>query len=442
MTLNSPRLQPIVLVALSALATVPLVLPVPAPLAARQGPTGADEEPDVLRLAIGDPERRGRTVEVVVDGVVDTDSGEVLTPAAAAARLSGARLVLFGESHTSMDVHRAQLQLLEEIHATSRPLLIGLEMFPYTAQEGLDRWVAGLLTEKGFLDLGGWYEHWGIHWGYYREIFRFARDRGVPLVAVNAPREVVSEVRRKGLEELSPEERSHVPPSIDLESEDHRTLFRTFFMEEDGTIHSGMTEEQLEAMRSAQVTWDAAMAYNAVRALEGREDDAVMVVLLGSGHVAYGLGAERQARQWLDGGIASVVPVAIQDEDGERVEAVQASYADFVWGLPPADEPLYPALGVSTVAAGGDGDDGALGQGRRVIFVPEDSVGARAGLEAGDVIVAVDGRSTLGKESYNRALAGYRWGDRALLTVLRDGEERELEVLFRRSSEEADDEEE
>lgn len=394
-------------------------------------PGGAsDGARDVLRLAVGDPERRHRTVEVVVDGIVDTRSGDVLTPAAVAARLAGTHLVLFGESHSSMDVHRAQLHLLRELHATGRPLSIGLEMFPYTAQEGLARWVAGLLTEPGFLEIGGWYEHWGLHWGYYRDVFLFARDHGVPLVAVNTPREVVSAVRRKGLDELSPEEREHVPPSIDLESEDHRTLFRAFFLEEDGTIHSEMTDEQLEAMRAAQVTWDAAMAYNAVRALEGQEEDAVMVVLIGSGHVAYGLGAERQARQWLEGRVASVIPVPIEDEDGERVEAVQASYADFVWGLPPADEPLYPALGASTVAAEGEGP------GRRVIFVPEDSAAARAGLAVGDVIVAVDGVVILDGETFNRALASYRWGDRALLTVLREGEEREVEVMFRRTVEE------
>ena len=420
--------------AFAAAFAATLLLAAPPSTPAAEPAEGA--EPDVLRLAVGDPERRERTVEVVVDGVVDTRTGEVLTPAGVAERLEGARLVLFGESHTSMDVHRAQLQLLRELHASGRPLLIGLEMFPYTAQEGLDRWVAGLLTEPGFLELAHWYEHWGLHWGYYRDVFLFARDHGVPLVAVNAPREVVSAVHRKGLEELSVEEREHVPPSIDLESDDHRTLFRTYFLEEDGTIHSEMSDEQLEAMRAAQVTWDAAMAYNAVRSLEAHEEDAVMVVLIGSGHAAYGLGAERQARQWLEGEVASVIPVPIEDGDGERVEAVQASYADFVWGLPPADQPLYPMLGASTVPAEGEAS------GRRVIFVPEDSVAERAGLAVGDVIVAGDGVVILDKETYNRTLASYRWGDRALFTVLRDGEEREVEVLFRRTIEEEEKEEE
>lgn len=406
---------------------------------------GGDEAPDLLHLSIGDPDRRSRAVELVVDGITDTATGEALTPAGVAGRLAGTRLVFFGEHHTSMEMHRAQLRLLQELEETDRPLRIGLEMFPYTAQEGLDRWVDGLLTEEGFLEIGGWHKHWGIHWGYYRDIFRFARDHGVPMIGVNTPREVVSAVRKKGIDELSEDQSAHVPPSLNLDgpaTDDHRTLFRKMLFgdgEDDETIHSTMSDEQLEAMRSAQVTWDAAMAYNAVRALEDAPEDAVLVVLIGSGHVAYGLGAERQARQWFDGEIASVIPVPAEDDDGEPVETVQASYADFVWGLPGGEQPLYPALGSSTTQAGGESEeDGPAG--RRVIFVPEDSVAERAGLQVGDVITAVDGTPVPDKVAYNRALAEYRWGDAATLTVVRAGEEVELPVFFRRLDEPEDDE--
>lgn len=397
------------------------------------------ESPDLLHLAIGDPSRRDQTVDLVVDALVDTRTGEALTPAQVATRLDGVHLVFFGEQHTSMDVHRSQLRLLQELEKTGRPLAIGLEMFPYTAQEGLDRWIDGLLTEEGFLEIGGWYEHWGLNWGYYRDIFLFARDHGVPMIGVNTPREVVAAVRKKGLDELSEEERSRVPPSMDMESEDHRTLFRKFMTgdgDDDETIHSSMSDEQLEAMRSAQVTWDASMAYNAIRYLEGlgeTEGDPIMVVLIGSGHVAYGLGAERQARQWFDGKIASVIPVSAEDDDDEPIETVQASYADFVWGLPAGEELLFPALGSSTTQS-------EEPRGRRVIFVPEDTVAERAGLLVGDVIVAVDGRPTAEKIAYNRVLTGYRWGDVATFTVLRDGEEMAIEVAFRRLPEEEDDE--
>ncbi|MGD2116471.1 MAG: ChaN family lipoprotein, partial [Acidobacteriota bacterium] len=175
-------------VALAALLLPALNAP-PARAVEEPAEAAADtpDAPDLLHLAIGAPDRRDRTVDLVVDGVVDTGSGDVLTPAGVAGRLAGTRLVFFGEHHTSMEMHRAQLRLLQELEATGRPLLIGLEMFPYTAQEGLDRWVDGLLTERGFLEIGGWYEHWGLHWGYYRDVFRFARDHGVPMLGVNTP---------------------------------------------------------------------------------------------------------------------------------------------------------------------------------------------------------------------------------------------------------------
>ena len=188
-------------------------------------------------------------------------------------------------------------------------------------------------------------------------------------------------------------------------------------------------------MRTAQVTWDATMAYNAVRALEGRPADAIMVVLIGSGDVAYGLGAERQARQWFDGEIATVVPVAAEEgaEGSDRAGGDGPGVLRrLCLGLPGDEQPLYPSLGASSTAAEGGG--------RRVIFVPEDGVAARAGLEVGDVIVAIDGTPITDKVAYNRALGSYRWGDAARFTVMRGEQETEVEVVFRRTAEEDDEE--
>jgi len=179
-------------------------------------------------------------------------------------------------------------------------------------------------------------------------------------------------------------------------------------------------------MLSAQATWDATMGYNAVQAWKRANDlGAIMVVLVGLGHVAYGLGIERQARNWFDGQIASVIPVTVNGPDG-AVASVRASYANFLWGLPHAIDSLYPSLGLST----------AVGQGetaRRVILVQKDSVAERAGVKPGDVIVSVDGTPLSDKEAYNRLMAEKRWGDRARIVVRRGGEDVTLTALFRRT---------
>ena len=422
----------------AAAAAAFLLLPRPAPA---QG--------EVLHLAVGDPERRDRQVPLALDAVTDTRTGELLAPAEVAGRLAGARLVLVGESHTSIEFHRAQLRLIEELVRAGREVLVGLEMYPYTEQEHLDRWRREPMTEEQFVDRSRWYDAWGYHWDYYRPIFLFARDHGLPMVAVNTPREVVSAVRKQGFEGLSAEDRAHVPETIDLESEDHRTLFRAFFADDGDGLHGGMPEEQLEAMFAAQVTWDATMAHNALRALAERggsgsdgassgsapdleatpasAPDPVLVVLVGSGHVAYGLGIERQAAaQGFAGRIASVIPIPVEDEDGRPVTSVRASYADFVWGLPPEHDPLYPTLGLSATAVADDDPR------RKVIFVPEDSLAAAAGFQVGDVLVAMDGEPLPDRETFNRAMAARRWGDRAAFTVERGGETVELTAWLRR----------
>src|SRR3954469_23080440 len=102
-----------------------------------------------LHLAIGDPARKDKEAPVVLDGVTDTRTGEVITPAELPQRLAGARLVLVGESHTDMDRPRCELRVLQELVRAGRPVLVGLEMYPYPEQRPLDDWVDGQLTEAG-----------------------------------------------------------------------------------------------------------------------------------------------------------------------------------------------------------------------------------------------------------------------------------------------------
>ena len=397
----------------------------------------AEAEQKHLHQAIGDPERKDREVEIVLDGIVDTHSGELVTPEGMADRLSDARLLLVGESHTDVDFHRVQLRVLQALVEDGREVLIGLEMYPYTEQKHLDNWIAGKLTEEEFLDTSKWYEMWGYHWNYYRDIFWFARDHGIGMYAVNAPRDVVKAVRKKGFQDLTEEEAAHIPTEIETGNEEHRQLFKSFF-DEDDPLHAGMSNERWDGMINAQSTWDATMAYNAVKNLEKHGgEDAVMVVLVGSGHVSYDLGIARQAKQWLDGRIASVIPISVVDGDREPVEVVQASYADFLWGLPPARDPIYPVLGLSTrkieEAEGEEHPDGPIS---KVIHISEETVAEAEGFQIEDVMLEMDGVPLRGKETFNRLMADKRWGDFAVFKIERDGETMELTVPLRRVVEE------
>ena len=385
----------------------------------------------ILHLAIGDADSRNREVPLVLDALTDSRTGELLTPGELPERLTGVDLLLIGESHTDIDSHRVQLRVVSELHRAGRRVMIGLEMFPYTHQQHLDNWVAGYTTESGFLELADWYGNWGYHWGYYRDLFLLARDLGLPMFAINTPREVVTAVREKGFQDLTEEEAEHIPSEIDTENADHLRLFKAYF-DEDDPIHAQMSEEAWQSMLRAQCTWDATMGFNAVRAFDRHADeDGILVVLAGSGHVAYGLGIERQSAQWFDGEIATLIPVSVVDADGEAVSSVRGSYADFLWGLPKMAAPIYPSLGLSTRKT----DDG----GRKVIHVAEDSSAEGAGFQVGDLLLTVEGEEITSGSTLSRLMAEKRWGDALSATVQRDGTPLKLEVLLRRTVEDSDD---
>jgi uncharacterized iron-regulated protein len=385
--------------------------------------TWADQA--VLHMAIGDPARKDREVPLVLDGITDTATGEIITPAEMVTRLEDTGMLFLGETHTNLDFHQVQLRVLRELHKSGREVLIGLEMFPYTQQSSLDNWNRNLYSEAGFVELADWYKYWGYNWGYYRDIFLFARNNGLRMFAINTPRDVVTAVRKKGFENLTEEEAAHIPGEVAPVTDEQRQMYNAFF-EVDDSLHRALDKDALEGMYRAQTTWDATMGWNALQALKDHGGpDAIMVVLIGSGHVTFGLGSERQTAPHYDGKISSIIPISVFDDVGEPVREVRASYANFLWGLPKEEEPEFPSLGVSLMGALGD-------EPMQLIQVSAGSVGDRAGLTVGDVLVSIDGDVVDSAIALRKVVSSYRWGDVVVAKVRRDDEIVPIEIRFRR----------
>lgn len=380
-----------------------------------------------LHLPIGDPARKDKEVALTLDGITDTANGEVIAPDILAERLGDSGLVFIGETHTNLDFHDVQLRVIRALNESGREVMIGLEMFPYTQQAWLDRWIDGDLTQAEFVEQAEWYKYWGYNWNYYRDIFTYARDNGIRMYGVNTPREVVTAVRKKGFKDLTPEEAANFPHPVSPATDEQRRMYKSFF-DPDDALH--MTDEAVDGMLRAQTVWDATMGWNAVQALlENGGDDAVMVVLIGSGHVTYGLGAERQTAPYYDGGIASVIPVEVEDDEGAEVDKVQASYANFIWGLPRQLYEAYPSFGISLMGSIGD-------EPTKIIQVSEDSIAERAGIVVGDVLKSIDGQEVDSGTALKIIVADWRWGDVVTVGIEHEGEMRELSVPIRRAIDE------
>jgi len=383
---------------------------------------------DLLRLPIGDPARRDREAPVVLDAITDTSNNQLISTTQLLEQLSDVGILFIGEEHTNVDFHRVQAHVIRSLHESGRQVLIGLEMFPYTAQQALDRWTRGqYATDAEFISSADWYTNWGYNWGYYTEIFHLARDNRIRMFGINAPRDVIKAVRTEGFEKLSAEDAEHIPTSVAMNDPDHQRLYLAYFDDGD-SLHTQIPAEQLDGMVRAQATWDAVMGWNALQALRRHGGpNAIVVVLIGAGHAVYDVGSQRQLKDRFDGKMASLLPVPIQDHQGEKITAVQASYANFLWGVPPAATPIYPSLGVSLA--------GSLGRApNNIIQIEKDTPADVAGLRVGDQLLSLAGQTVSGPATMRQAMGKLRWGDETEVEVRREKDTVKISVLLRRPS--------
>lgn len=96
-----------------------------------------------------------------------------------------AQVVLVGDFHPFRQSQKGFLRLLEGAaqHAT-RPV-VALECLQQKAQKALDQYLAGYITAEELRDESDFEKHWPFSWSCYREIFAFAKQKGLALLALN-----------------------------------------------------------------------------------------------------------------------------------------------------------------------------------------------------------------------------------------------------------------
>ena len=68
-------------------------------------------------------------------------------------------------------------------------------MFESDVQFVLDEYMKGLISEEHFLESA---RSWKNYESDYRELIEFSKERGMPVIAANAPRRYVNMVHRLG----------------------------------------------------------------------------------------------------------------------------------------------------------------------------------------------------------------------------------------------------
>jgi uncharacterized iron-regulated protein len=252
--------------------------------------------------------------------IISTELGQPVSFAELLVDLNSCRIVYIGEKHTNVAHHRIQLEVIQAIFQKHPNLAVGMEMFDHTYQNVLDMWSAGELDQKDFLKKSHWYANWRFDFSLYREILEFIKEHHIRLVALNFPSHIPPKIREGGIDNLSADEKKHLPQQIDTSKKAHRDYLQNVF---DAHKHHFKGEVEFENFYAAQCVWEDAMA----EMISQHLNDDVMVVLAGNGHIQFKYGIPDRAYDRTGASFRTIYPAPAGDE-------VELDIADYIWVTP------------------------------------------------------------------------------------------------------------
>lgn len=409
------------------------------------------------RLPIGNPQTKYDFCVVKLNQVFDNQANADIRVEQLIDRLRAVRIIMLGESHTNEQHHSMQLQIITGLVEAGEKVCLALEMFNPMQNEALEQYRSGKISEEEFLDRSDYFNTWGHNYRYYQPIFNYAREKNLEMYGVNTKHEFASKIGRGGIQSLSSEEWAEIP-EIDTTNVEHRFYFKAAMEGMDAR-----SPAQFRNMYAAQCLWDAVMGEGTIQV--ARENpESIVVILVGSGHVAYNLGIGHILKARSEFPFASVIAIDIPDTVKESVmmqvkksleqdkkavpdkkdapaekrmppmatmpgagmdatpdKIVSRSLADFLWGIPEEKQEKYPSFGFSVDEKG---EKGFLV--KRVI--PK-TLAEQKGIKKGDIIVEIDGKKFPKMAQLKKHLSFKNWEDEIDIRILRD--EKEMNLKFK-----------
>jgi len=177
-----------------------------------------------------------------------------------------------------------------------------MEAFQQQFQDALDEYIDCEISEEEMLERTEYRKRWGFDPELYAPIWRFAKERGIPIFALNVPSELLRKAREKELSEIKSR---YLPPRFMPIREKYRDFLKEALKE-----HEGKVDE--DRFFKVQQIWDSGMAYRVAK-LALAYPDHILVVIVGSGHVWRGFGIPERVN-YLIGEVPQAVLYVEEDE--------------------------------------------------------------------------------------------------------------------------------
>ncbi|NUN21943.1 MAG: ChaN family lipoprotein [Candidatus Jettenia caeni] len=352
--------------------------------------------------------------QVAHHDIVHIPTGEKVQFSDLARFFDCASVLYVGETHANKAAHQVQLKVLQAYYEKfGSNIAIGMEMFTRPYQPFLDQWIAGEIDEEKFLEDTRWDKEWGYDYSLYKDIFGFAREKKIPIIALNAPKELVKMLHNKGLKNLSEEEKKKLP-EIDTTDFFHRIYLKKAIME-----HVSSSTD-FERYNDIQSLWEEYMAQTIVDYLSSWEGkDKKFLTFVGNGHIVYDFGIPKRVFRRTPLPYYTIYPAEFTEgkptgnQDLFSTE-IPLEPADFVWAIPPVEkEKKMVYLGVQLQKTSDD---------KLVIQeIGQNSPAEKAGFMVGDSILSIDGRVAKNVMDLVRYLQTKQFGDTCNVEIERGG---------------------
>ncbi|MFZ2540627.1 MAG: ChaN family lipoprotein [Gallionella sp.] len=311
-------------------------------------------------------------------------------------KLTEKRALFIGEIHDQPEHHRNQLRLIQNLYEHYPYIAIGVEYFQQPFQSHLNDYIAGYIDEREMLIRTEYFKRWKMDYRMLQPILRFAREKNIPVLALNISDEIHSKVFNSGMSSLSPHERSLTPNDIQPASKDYQARLKAIF----DTHPEGSS---FETFVEGQLLWDEAMADVAANYLKDRPQ-TLLVVLAGLGHMMYGDGIPKNLNRRLGGHYSAVAINGIQF-------GTHPGIADFILDtIGGEDLPKPGKLGITIE----DSSNGVF-----ITNLTFDSAARASGIKVDDFIVSLDGMAVKEIAELKVIMFDKRLGDAVRLVVRR-----------------------
>jgi uncharacterized iron-regulated protein len=273
--------------------------------------------------------------------LVDVRAQRVIAFDTLADMVAEADVVAIGEEHHQPDIQAFALHLLEAL-AQRRPhhLALAMEFLERDQQAVVDDYLAGAIDRSA---LQG---RLGASQAFMRDYFpllHYARQQGLPVIAMNTPRRIARQVAREGLQktlqQLSHSDRAYLPGVFSVIT----PLYRAYFLDAVAPHHplqGAAAEYFVQASHLKDDTMAAALAHF----LEVHSGVTILA-LAGRFHFDYGKAIPtllQQRRQHTVMRRITAMTVA-NDSVIDLQQLARETIADYLWFSPPASD-AHPRL--------------------------------------------------------------------------------------------------